>query len=82
MQPKKFHEDLEEIKDSDDNQDDALKKLEDLYNKTHKSDIYVTGTLSIVFDKPKHENKMMNINYYYNLHPDQFKTNHHNFDQL
>ena len=57
--------------------------MEEIYDKTHKSDIYVTGTLSIVFEKPKHENKMMNVNYYYNILPDTFlkkgtKTNGEN----
>ena len=75
MSKKKYHEDLEDIKESDENQEEALKKLEDFYDKTHKSDIYVTGTLSIVFEKPKHENKMMNVNYYYNIHPETFNQN-------
>ena len=70
MQSKKYHEDLYDIMESDDNQEDALKKLENIYNQTHRSDIHVTGTLSVVFEKPRHEKKMMNMNYYYNIHPE------------
>ncbi len=55
------------MRESDDNQDDVMKKLEDAYNVNHRSDIHVTGTLSIVFNKPKADTKMMNINYYKNM---------------
>ncbi len=57
----------EENIDSDDNQDEILNKLEDEYNVDHRSNIHVTGTLSIVINKPHSENKMMNKNYYDNF---------------
>jgi len=53
-----------EVIDSDDNQETVLKRLEDEYNVDHRSNIHVTGTLSIVINKPTNENKMLNKNYY------------------
>lgn len=50
--------------DSDDNQETVLKRIEDNYNVDHRSNIHVTGTLSIVVNKPHNENKMFNKNYY------------------
>ena len=44
-----------------------MQRLQNFYNVPHRSDIYVTGTLSIVFDKPKSHTKLMNANYYENL---------------
>lgn len=50
--------------DSDDNQDAILNRIEDEYNVDHRSNIHVTGTLSVVINKPTHQNKMLNKNYY------------------
>ena len=41
------------IYDSDDNEDVVLDRLQALYNEPHRSNIFVTGTLSIVTDKKK-----------------------------
>lgn len=51
MGAKLYHEDLEDLRESDDDRDDVLKRLEDLHDVNHRSDIHVTGTLSIVFEK-------------------------------
>lgn len=69
MQEKKYMHEIvmEEGRESDENQDDAVKRLEDRYNIHHRSNIHVTGTLSIVFDKPKNHGKIMNANYYANM---------------
>ncbi|CDW83739.1 cation channel family protein [Stylonychia lemnae] len=68
---KRFFEDLmqNEVIESDDNQETVLRRLEDEYNVDHRSNIHVTGTLSIVINKPTNENKMLNKNYYDQLNP-------------
>ena len=45
-----------------------LRKLEDRYNIAHRSDIHVTGTLSIVFGHPTENKHIMNKNYFDNIH--------------
>lgn len=65
---------IEEDKiDSDDNQDEIIKKLEEEYDVDHRSNIYVTGTLSLVFNKPSSENKIMNKTYYENFKKMKFQ---------
>ena len=46
-----------------------MKRLEDEYNVDHRSNIHVTGTLSIVINKPHSENKILNKNYYDQINP-------------
>lgn len=41
------------VYDSDDNEEIVLDRLQALYNEPHRSNIFVTGTLSIVTDKKK-----------------------------
>ena len=41
---------LAEAQESDDNQETVLEKLEDSYNINHRSNIYVTGTISVVIN--------------------------------
>jgi hypothetical protein len=52
--------------DSDDNQDEIMKRIEEEYNVAHRSNVHVTGTLSIVINKPQIEKRMLNTNYYQN----------------
>lgn len=61
---KKFHDDLvmEEMRDSDDNQDIVLSRLENQYNFGHRSNIYVTGTLSVVLYDNNIPRKVMGTN--------------------
>ena len=71
---KKFHEDLlmNEHVSTDEGQEGMLGKLEEEYNVDHRSNVYVTGTLSLVINKPHHQNKIMNSSYYDNLsHPNR-----------
>ncbi len=42
---------MEEAKDSDDNQETVLRRIENEYNIPHRSHIHVTGTLSIVVNE-------------------------------
>lgn len=55
---------MEEAKDLDDNQDTILKRIENEYNIAHRSNIHVTGTLSIVINEHQHFKKIMNNNYF------------------
>lgn len=60
---------MNEMQDSDDNQDEIMKRIEEEYNIDHRSHIHVTGTLSLVINKPVSEKRMLNENYYSNLSP-------------
>ncbi len=52
---------------SDEDQDGMLARIEDEFNYDHRSHIYVTGTMSVVVNKPHSDNKIMNANYHDNL---------------
>ena len=58
---------MEEARNSDDNQETVLKKIENEYNIPHRSNIHVTGTLSIVINEQQHFKKIMNNNYFANI---------------
>ena len=60
---------LEEVVDTEDGQEGVLDKIENDYNIDHRSNVHVTGTLSIVINKPHETNKIMNSNYYGHLTP-------------
>jgi len=56
---------MEELKeDSDEDQGMVLKKLEDEYNAAHRSNILVTGTLSIVANEPLRKHRFTNSSYF------------------
>jgi hypothetical protein len=42
-------------------------RIEDGFNDDHRSNIFVTGTMSVVVTKPALDNKMMNANYFKNI---------------
>ena len=44
-----------------------MDRIEDEYNYDHRSHIFVTGTVSVVVNKPHADNKIMNINYHNNI---------------
>jgi hypothetical protein len=44
-----------------------LGRIEDEFNNDHRSHIYVTGTVSVVVNKPSHHNKILNENYHVNI---------------
>jgi hypothetical protein len=44
-----------------------MARIEDEYNYDHRSHIFVTGTISVVVNKPHTENHIMNINYHKNF---------------
>lgn len=44
-----------------------LGRIEDEFNYDHRSHIFVTGTVSVVVNKPHHDNKIMNANYHANI---------------
>ena len=69
MNPKTFHEELlkTEFLPSDEDQDGMLTRIEDEFNYDHRSHIYVTGTVSVVVNKPSHHNKILNENYHANM---------------
>jgi hypothetical protein len=66
---KDFHEDLlrTEYVPSDEDQDGMLGRIEDEFNYDHRSHIFVTGTISVVVNKPHSDNKIMNANYHANI---------------
>ena len=59
MDGKQFNEDLMNEDDlqisSDENEEDVVDKLQDIYNEPHRSNVFVTGTLSIVTELRKRE---------------------------
>lgn len=59
MDKKQFNEDLMNEEDlqqsSDDNEEVILDRLQGIYNAPHRSNVFVTGTLSIVTEKKKRE---------------------------
>jgi hypothetical protein len=69
VEQKQFHEDLlrNEFEPSDEDQDGMLGRIEGEYNYDHRSHIFVTGTVSIVVNKPHADNKIMNSNYHANI---------------
>jgi hypothetical protein len=54
----------EEKLDSDDNIEGILRRMEEKCNFDHKSNVHVTGTLSLVTAKPGYDCKILNKNYY------------------
>ena len=44
-----------------------LNRIEDEYNYDHRSHIFVTGTISVVVNKPHADNKILNANYHSNI---------------
>ena len=53
-----------------------MNRLENNYNIDHRSNIHVTGTLSLIFEKPHNHAKIMNKNYFDNIHPEQYIPNY------
>lgn len=45
-----------------------MDRIEGEYNYDHRSHIFVTGTVSVVVNKPHADNKIMNANYHANIH--------------
>lgn len=66
---KQFHEELlrNEFYPSDEDQDGLLNRIEAEYNNDHRSNVFVTGTLSVSVDKPHEDNKILNLSYWNNL---------------
>lgn len=66
---KTFHEELlrNEFIPSDEDQDGMLTRIEGEYNYDHRSHIFVTGTISVVVNKPHADNKIMNGSYHGNI---------------
>jgi hypothetical protein len=52
---------------SDEDQDGMMNRIEDEYNFDHRSHIFVTGTISVVVNKPHADSKIMNCNYHANI---------------
>lgn len=69
VQEKMFHEELlkNEFNASDEDQDGMMGRIEDEYNYDHRSHIFVTGTISVVVNKPHADSKIMNANYHSNI---------------
>jgi len=44
-----------------------MNRIEDEYNYDHRSHIFVTGTISVVVNKPHADSKIMNANYHANI---------------
>jgi hypothetical protein len=44
-----------------------MSRIEDEYNHDHRSHIFVTGTISVVVNKPHADSKIMNPNYHANI---------------
>jgi hypothetical protein len=53
-----------EFSASDEDQAGMMDRIEGEYNYDHRSHIFVTGTISVVVNKPHHDNKIMNANYH------------------
>ena len=66
----------EEARDSDDNIETVMKRFEDEYNKPHRSNIYVTGTLSVVFDEHTVDRKLINSTYFDNIDENNYPSLH------
>ena len=66
---KRFNEELlrHDYESSDDDQDGMLDRIENEYNYFHRTHIYVTGTISVVVNRPRHNIYMMNFEYHKNL---------------
>ena len=64
-----FHEELlkNEFQLSDEDQYGMMNRIEDEYNYDHRSHIFVTGTISVVVNKPHADSKIMNANYHSNI---------------
>ena len=69
VQPKRFNEELlrHDYESSDEDQDGMLDRIESEYNYFHRTHIYVTGTISVVVNRPRHNIYMMNFEYHKNL---------------
>jgi hypothetical protein len=69
VQGKGFHEELlkNEFNESDEDQEGMMGRIEDEYNHDHRSHIFVTGTISVVVNKPHADSKIMNPNYHANI---------------
>ena len=44
-----------------------LARIEHEFNYDHRSHVYNTGTISVVFNKPHQDNKILNANYHANI---------------
>jgi hypothetical protein len=44
-----------------------LNRIESEYNNDHRSNVFVTGTLSVTVAKPTADNKILNLSYWNNL---------------
>ena len=66
---KQFHEELlrNEFYPSDEDQAGMLNRIESEYNNDHRSNVFVTGTLSVTVAKPTADNKILNLSYWNNL---------------
>ena len=53
-----------EFSASDEDQAGMLDRIEAEYNNDHRSHIFITGTISVVVNKPHSDNKIMNANYF------------------
>ena len=69
IRSKEFHEELlrNEFDEDDEDQVGMMDRIENEYNYFHRSHIYVTGTVSVVVNKPHTDTKMFNPNYYANM---------------
>jgi hypothetical protein len=53
-----------EYQDSDVDQDGMMARIEHEFNYDHRSHIFVTGTMSVVVNKPIKDSKILNRNYH------------------
>jgi hypothetical protein len=64
----------EEARDSDDNIETIMKRIEDDYNRPHRSNIHVTGTLSVVINDDQNYKKITNQTYFDNIDEKNYPT--------
>jgi hypothetical protein len=69
VQLKTFNEELlrHDYESSDEDQDGMLDRIESEYNYFHRTHMYVTGTISVVVNRLRHNIYMMNFEYHKNL---------------